>query len=267
MWLRRTAACALTVPLALLLFRDTPVRLFAAQPAPLSGVQRPAIVSRAEWHADEALVKEVATTTGTVQTVFIHHTGHANGYSCADTPAMLRAMEESHIRDQGWDDIGYNFVVDRCGTIYEGRAGSIGRSVLGAHTTGFNAHSVGIAALGTFHPGVPGSDALIKGIAKVGAWKLDRAVDPRGLVRMVSTNDDSLYPRGQAVSLPTVAGHRDTYQTHCPGDALYAQLPLIRTEMARLRNSHRQQRSADGGTGASDHRGHLLRDRHPYRAG
>ncbi|MFD3514732.1 N-acetylmuramoyl-L-alanine amidase [Streptomyces sp. NPDC058657] len=237
MWLRRTAACAITVPLAFLLFRDTPVRLSATEPAPLFGAQRPAIVSRAKWHADEGMAKKVATSTGTVQAVFIHHTGHTNGYSCADTPEMLRAMEESHIRDQGWDDIGYNFVVDHCGTIYEGRAGSIGRSVLGAHTTGFNAHSVGIAALGTFHPGVPGSDALIKGIAKVGAWKLDRAVDPRGVVRMVSTNDDSLYRRGRAVYLHTVAGHRDTYQTHCPGDALYAQLPAIRAEMAKLRAS------------------------------
>ncbi|MFJ6695284.1 peptidoglycan recognition protein [Streptomyces sp. NPDC091272] len=240
MWLRRTAVCAITVPLAFLVFRDSPVRLSATeraavQPAPKAGAQRPAIVSRAQWHANEALVKDVVASTGTVRTVFIHHTGHPNGYSCADSPGLLRAMEESHIRDQGWDDIGYNFVVDRCGTVYEGRAGSIGRSVLGAHTTGFNAHSVGIAALGTFDPGVPGPKALIEGIAKVGAWKLDRAVNPRGFVRMVSSNDDSLYRRGKAVYLHTVAGHRDTYQTHCPGEALYAQLPAIRTEMARLR--------------------------------
>ncbi|GHH45498.1 N-acetylmuramoyl-L-alanine amidase [Streptomyces candidus] len=235
MWLRRTAACAITVPLALLLFRDSPVRLSAPEPALLSGALRPPVVSRATWHADESMAKDVATSTGTVQAVFIHHTGHTNGYSCADAPAMLRAMEEAHIRDQGWDDIGYNFVVDRCGTIYEGRAGSIGRSALGAHTTGFNAHSVGIAALGTFDPGVPGSDALIKGIAKVGAWKLDRAVDPRGRVRMVSSNDESRYRRGEVVYLHTVAGHRDTYQTRCPGDALYAQLPAIRAEMAQLR--------------------------------
>uniref|UniRef100_A0AAU3GYN5 Peptidoglycan recognition protein n=1 Tax=Streptomyces sp. NBC_01401 TaxID=2903854 RepID=A0AAU3GYN5_9ACTN len=244
MWLRRTAVCAMVVPLAFLVLRDAPVRLAApdqatAKPAAQSGVPRPAIVSRAQWHADESLVKEHAVYTGTVKAVFVHHTGHTNGYDCADAPKMLRAMEEAHVEGEGWDDIGYNFVVDRCGTIYEGRAGGVGRSVRGAHATGFNAHSVGIAALGTFDAGVPVPKALIEGIAKVGAWKLDRSVDPEGIVRMVSTNGDSRYRRGEVVYLHAVAGHRDTYQTYCPGEALYAQLPTIRAEMARLRNRKR----------------------------
>ncbi|MFC9120191.1 peptidoglycan recognition protein [Streptomyces sp. NPDC057067] len=241
MWLRRTAVCAMVVPLAFLVLRDAPVRLAApeqatAKPAAQPAAPRPAIVSRAEWHADESLVKEDAVYTGTVRAVFVHHTGHTNNYDCADAPEMLRAMEEAHVRGEGWDDIGYNFVVDRCGTIYEGRAGGVGRTVRGAHTTGFNAHSVGIAALGTFDPGVTVPKALIEGIAKVGAWKLDRSIDPRGIVRMVSTNDDSLYRRGEVVYLHAVAGHRDTFSTYCPGEALYAQLPAIRAEMARLQD-------------------------------
>ncbi|MFE9722245.1 peptidoglycan recognition protein [Streptomyces sp. NPDC005794] len=244
MWLRRTAVCAMVVPLAFLVLRDAPVRLAAperttAKPATSPGAPRPTIVSRAEWHADEGLVKEGAVYTGTVKAVFVHHTGHTNAYDCVDAPKMLRAMEETHVRGEGWDDIGYNFVVDRCGTIYEGRAGGVGRSVRGAHATGFNAHSVGIAALGTFDPGVRVPKALIEGIAKVGAWKLDRAVDPRGIVRMVSTNDESLYRRGEVVYLHAVAGHRDTFQTYCPGEALYARLPAIRAEMARIRAAAR----------------------------
>ncbi|MFF9691210.1 peptidoglycan recognition protein [Streptomyces sp. NPDC014623] len=240
MWLRRTAVGAMVVPLVFLVFRDAPVRLAAperatAKPAARAAAQRPEIVTRAQWHADESLVKEDAVYTGAVRAVFVHHTGHTNAYDCADAPEMLRAMEEAHVRGEGWDDIGYNFVVDRCGTIYEGRAGGVGRSVRGAHATGFNAHSVGIAALGTFGPGVPVPKALIEGIAKVGAWKLDRAVDPRGIVRMVSTNDESLYRRGEVVYLHAVAGHRDTFSTYCPGEALYARLPAIRAEMARLR--------------------------------
>ncbi|GAA2965090.1 MULTISPECIES: peptidoglycan recognition protein family protein [Streptomyces] len=240
MWLRRTALAAAVVPLALLVFRDAPVQVLgpdqaAVRPETVGGAPRPAIVSRAQWHADEDLVKEHATYTGAVNAVFVHHTGHPNDYDCADVPRMLRAMEEDHVRGEGWDDIGYNFVVDRCGTIYEGRAGGIGRSVRGAHTTGFNAHSVGVAAIGDFAPGVPVPQALIDGIAKVGAWKLRRGIDPRGTVRMVSTNDDSLYERGQAVHLHVVSGHRDTFETNCPGDALYARLPAIREEMAKLR--------------------------------
>ncbi|MFI9493111.1 MULTISPECIES: peptidoglycan recognition protein family protein [Streptomyces] len=243
MWLRRTALAAAVVPLALLVFRDAPVRFLAperasAKPA-VPAAPRPAIVGRAQWHADESLVKEHASYTGEVNAVFVHHTGHPNDYDCADVPRMLRAMEEDHVRGEGWDDIGYNFVVDRCGTIYEGRGGGIGRSVRGAHTTGFNAHSVGIAAIGDFAPGVPVPKALIEGIAKVGAWKLRPGIDPRGTVRMVSSNDDSLFHRGQVVHLHVVSGHRDTFETSCPGDALYAQLPAVREEMARLRTPRR----------------------------
>ncbi|MEU5164909.1 MULTISPECIES: peptidoglycan recognition protein [Streptomyces] len=252
MWLRRTAVCAMVVPLAFLVLGDAPVRLVVpehatAKPADLPAAPQPAIVSRAEWHADESLVKEDAVYTGTVKAVFVHHTGHTNAYDCADAPEMLRAMEEAHVRGEGWDDIGYNFVVDRCGTIYEGRAGGVGRSVRGAHATGFNAHSVGIAALGTFEPGVPVPKPLIEGIAKVGAWKLDRAVDPRGFVRMVSTNDESLYRRGEVVHLHAVAGHRDTFSTYCPGEALYAELPAIRAEMVRLRDVRKKPAGARSG--------------------
>ena len=239
MWLRRTAMGAAVVPLAVLMLRDAPVRTAlpepAAKPGTVGTAPMPTIISRAAWHADEHLVKEHATYTGSVNAIFIHHTGHSNGYDCADAPAMLRSMEEAHVEGDGWDDIGYNFVVDRCGTIYEGRAGGVTKAVRGAHTKGFNAHSVGIAALGNFGPGVKVPKALIEGIAKVAAWKLRRGIDPRGTVRMVSTNDASLYRRGEVVRLHAVSGHRDAYRTDCPGDALYAQLPAIRKEMARLR--------------------------------
>ncbi|MER6238587.1 peptidoglycan recognition protein [Streptomyces clavifer] len=243
MWLRRTALGAMVVPLAVLVFRDAPIRLVApepvlARPVAPSEALRPAIVSRADWHADETLVKEHATYTGAVNAVFVHHTNHANDYDCADAPTMLREMERDHVSGEGWDDIGYNFVVDRCGTIYEGRAGGVGRSVRGAHAKGFNAHSVGVAALGSFGPGVPVPKALIEGIAKVGAWKLRPGTDPRSTVRMVSTNDESLYQRGEVVHLHAVSGHRDTFQTSCPGDALYDQLPAVRAEMVRLRAPH-----------------------------
>jgi hypothetical protein len=239
MWLRRTALGAVVVPLAVLVFRDAPVRIgpepATAKPEAPSGAPRPAIVSREGWQADESLVREHAKYTGAVNVIFVHHTGHPNGYDCADAPEMLRAMEEDHVTGEGWDDIGYNFVVDRCGTVYEGRAGGIERSVYGAHTKGFNARSVGIAALGNFGQGVEVPKALIEAIAEVGAWKLRRGIDPREKVRMVSTNEESLYQRGEVAYLYAVSGHRDTYQTRCPGDALYAALPAIREEMARLR--------------------------------
>ncbi|MEW1692803.1 peptidoglycan recognition protein [Streptomyces sp. NPDC091265] len=241
MWPHRVLLGAAVLPLTLLTLRDAPVRLVLPVPAapaherPRGGVPQPAIVSRAAWHADEGMVREPAVYTGAVRAVFIHHTGESNDYDCADVPRMLQAVEEAHIKGNGWDDIGYNFLVDRCGTIYEGRAGGIGRSVRGAHTTGFNADSVGIAVLGNYGRGTKVPPVLIRALAKVAAWKLRPGADPRGKVRLVSTNDASRYPKGTAATLHVIAGHRDVYQTNCPGEALYAQLPAIRAATAALR--------------------------------
>ncbi|UED85020.1 peptidoglycan recognition protein family protein [Streptomyces profundus] len=240
---QRFALLAAVLPIALVVTWDAPPPLpqgDATGPRrPLPAVERPApapeVVTRAEWGADEELNTEPVTYTGPSRAVFIHHTNHPDDYDCADAPEMLRSMHTDHVSAQGWDDIGYNFVVDKCGTVYEGRGGGKDRYVLGAHTTGFNMDSVGIAALGAFTDpaAVPGE--LITAIAEVAAWKLRPGTDPRERVRMVSTNDDSRVPEGDPAELEVVSGHRDIVQTDCPGDALYAQLPDIREEAARLR--------------------------------
>lgn len=236
MWSRRIVGGAGAVLLALLVIRDAPSRPVRPEPVAVGPVTpRPPIVSRKAWRADEGMVRERATYTGPVGAVFLHHTGHPNGYDCADVPRMLRAMQEDHIESDGWDDIGYNFVVDRCGTIYEGRAGGVGRSVRGAHTKGFNADSVGIAALGTFGPGTTVPAALESGIVKVAAWKLRPGADPGGTVRLVSTNDESKYRKGDTARLHVISGHRDSFRTDCPGDVLYERLPAIRDAVTRLR--------------------------------
>ncbi|MFF3766087.1 peptidoglycan recognition protein [Streptomyces sp. NPDC001922] len=242
MWSRRLALGAVVLPLALLVMRDDPVRLLPPEPAAVGPAAprtapQPAIVKRSVWRADERMVRHRATYTGPVNAVFIHHTGHPNGYDCADVPAMLRALQMDHIRIEGWDDIGYNFVVDRCGNIYEGRAGGIGRSVHGAHTQGFNDDSVGIAALGNFGAGVTVPKPLLEGIAKLAAWKLRPGADPRGTVRLVSTNGESRYRKGATAEFHVISGHRDSHQTRCPGDALYDRLPAIRDTVARMRNN------------------------------
>jgi hypothetical protein len=193
-------------------------------------------VERQVWRADEKAVRKEPVYAGAVQAVFVHHTMHSNNYDCAtDVPGLLRTMEMHHINAMGWDDLGYNFVVDRCGTIYEGRAGGVDRSVKGAHTKGFNARSVGIAALGHFETGQPVPAAMLRAIAAIAAWKLLPGVDPRGRARMVSNSGESRYSKGTAVELHVISGHRDEYETTCPGDALYEQLPRLREEAARLR--------------------------------
>ncbi|WP_410539723.1 peptidoglycan recognition protein [Streptomyces sp. KL2] len=241
MWYPRLVLGAALLPLALLVARDVPAHLLeppvpeAAGPADPYTAPQPAVVSRKAWRADENLVREEASYTGPVSAVFVHHTGHPNGYDCSDVPRMLRALEADHIEGQGWDDIGYNFVVDRCGTIYEGRGGGIGRPVYGAHTKGFNRNSVGVAALGTFGAGEEVPREVVEAIAEVAAWKLRPGADPQGRVRLVSTNDESRYDKGESATFDVISGHRDSHRTDCPGQALYDRLPEIRAETTRLR--------------------------------
>ncbi|WP_078901834.1 peptidoglycan recognition protein family protein [Actinacidiphila yeochonensis] len=196
---------------------------------------RPAVVSRTAWHAEPRAVSGPPLYDTEVKAVFIHHTDNPNDYDCRrDVPAMLRGIEESHVA-LGWDDLGYNFVVDRCGTIYEGRAGGVDAAVRGAHTEGFNVESVGIAALGNFGPGQKVPRPMLESIAAIAAWKLAPGVDPNGEVRLVSTDSRSRFAKGTAAELHAISGHRDAYQTDCPGDALYDQLPWIRRTAAALR--------------------------------
>ncbi|MFG2309602.1 peptidoglycan recognition protein [Streptomyces sp. NPDC048566] len=169
-----------------------------------------------------------------VVAVFVHHTDSPNGYDCADVPRIIADFYAGQTGAKGWDDIGYNFLVDRCGTIYEGRAGGVDRPVTGAHAQGFNHRTAGIAAIGTFTAGTPVPRAMTEAIARLAAWKLGLSgIDPRAGVRLVSSNSLSRYAKGTTAVLPTVAGHDDGFMTSCPGAALSARLPEIRAEAAR----------------------------------
>jgi hypothetical protein len=214
---------------------ETNARAAGAGTAARYTAPRPAVVPRSVWLGDEARPQPAPRYDDEVLAVFVHHTDTPNGYDCADVPAILRGVYTGQTGARDWDDIGYNFVVDRCGTVYEGRAGGIDRPVTGAHTQGFNHRTTGIAALGTFTEGVPVPEALTDAIAALAAWKLGPAgTDPRGKVRLVSSNGLSRYAAGATATLPAVAGHGEGYQTSCPGEALTARLPHIRDLAARL---------------------------------
>ncbi|WP_078495886.1 peptidoglycan recognition protein [Streptomyces sp. LaPpAH-108] len=204
-------------------------------PAP-HNAPRPVIVPRSAWLDATARHEQPAPRyDDKVIAVFVHHTDSPNGYDCAEAPRIIRDLYAGQTGSRHWDDIGYNFLVDRCGTVYEGRAGGEDRPVTGAHTQGFNHRTAGIAALGTFTAGVPVPRAMTDAIAAVAAWKLGLAdIDPRSRVRLVSTSGLSRYQAGTTATLPALAGHNDGYQTTCPGAALSARLPEIRNTAARL---------------------------------
>lgn len=199
-------------------------------------VARPPIVPRTAWlDATSTREQPPPRYDDRVVAVFIHHTDSPSDYDCADVPRIIRDVYAGQTGAKDWDDIGYNFLVDRCGTIYEGRAGGIDRPVTGAHTQGFNHRSAGIAAIGTFTAGSPVPKAMTEAIARLVAWKLGLSgVDPRGTVRLVSSNSLSRYAAGTAAVLSTVSGHDAAFMTSCPGAALSARLPGIRDRAARI---------------------------------
>ncbi|MES9621729.1 peptidoglycan recognition protein [Streptomyces tuirus] len=214
---------------------DTGPRAAPRSPATPYTAPRPPIEPRAHWLGDAARAQPRPRYDDRVAAVFIHHTDSPNGYDCADAPRIIRDVYTGQTGTRDWDDIGYNFVVDRCGTIYEGRAGGVERAVTGAHTQGFNHRTAGIAALGTFTEGMPVPQPMIRSIAALSAWKLGlTGTDPRSDVRLVSSNGLSRYAAGSTARLPALAGHNDGYMTSCPGAALHARLPEIRQLAARL---------------------------------
>ncbi|MFI2373310.1 N-acetylmuramoyl-L-alanine amidase [Streptomyces sp. NPDC018833] len=193
---------------------------------------RPGIVTRRGWGADESLREEGFVYTDSVKAAFVHHTATGNDYTCSQAPAVIRSIYRYHVQSSGWRDIGYNFVVDKCGNIYEGRAGGVAEPVKGAHTFGFNTNSTGIAVLGTYGSSNPPS-AAVTAVAKLTAWKLGLyGVNPKGKVTLTSAGSGK-YAEGTKVRLNAISGHRDGFDTDCPGSRLYGKLGTARTASAK----------------------------------
>ncbi|MGW1545133.1 peptidoglycan recognition protein family protein [Streptomyces sp. NPDC002309] len=229
------ALCAHGVDRSVTAARDT--HALAARVAAPHTAPRPDVVPRTVWagsgEAPEG--QPPPRYDAVVVAVFVHHTDTPNAYRCEDVPRIIRDLYAGQTGARDFDDIGYNFLVDRCGTVYEGRAGGVDRPVTGAHTVGFNHGSTGIAAIGTFTAGAEVPRVMTDAIAALSAWKLGMSgTDPRAKVRLVSSSSLSRYTAGTSATLPTVAGHGDGYTTRCPGAALAARLPGIRDLAARL---------------------------------
>ncbi len=203
-----------------------------AAAAPYIG-PRPRIVTRKGWGANEGLREPGFVYTSTVKAAFVHHSASGNNYACKDAPAVLRSLYRYHVVSNGWRDFGYNFAVDKCGTVYEGRAGGVSKAVLGAHTMGFNTNSMGVVVLGTFTSSAPPAVA-VDAVARLTAWKLGLfGRDPRAKTTLTSGGGNR-YPKGKNVSMNVIAGHRDGFATQCPGTKLYGKLGPTRTASAKL---------------------------------
>ena len=205
--------------------------------APASTVPEPPIVSRADWGADESLSPDPSEYNADVKAVFVHHTAGSNDYTCAESASIVRAIYAYHTAPapdgNGWNDLGYNFLVDKCGTIFEGRKGGVDQPVLGAHTYGWNRESTGIAVIGEY-TSAGASTAALTSVARIAAWKLGQyGVDPNSTVQLkAGATQKNLagtsFTAGSLYTFNRISGHRDGYATECPGTTLYGQLPTIR---------------------------------------
>jgi hypothetical protein len=163
----------------------------------------------------------------------VHHTVSLNDYTPEEAPSIVLAICRYHRNSNGWNDIGYQALVDKYGTLYEGRAGGLDRAVIGAQAQGFNAETTGVASIGD-NTSQPLPDVAMEALAGYLRWKLAvHGVPLSGRVTLTSAGgESSRYAAGRRVTVPRVLGHRDTNSTACPGSALYAQLDDLRARVA-----------------------------------
>ncbi|HEV2813275.1 MAG TPA: peptidoglycan recognition protein [Solirubrobacteraceae bacterium] len=207
---------------------SAPPRRIRARAAQAQFGDAPAIVPRSEWEGNQCRPRD-APRYGEVHMAFVHHTVTANEYGPEDSREMVLGICRFHRNSNGWDDVGYNFLVDKYGQIFEGRAVWIDQAIVGAQAQGYNSVSTGIANLGNYQD-VPQTDAALDAMARLLAWKLPLHGAPvEGQVTVVSAGGSSnKFASGHAVTFERISGHRDGNSTACPGGQLYAQLPRLR---------------------------------------
>lgn len=184
---------------------------------------QPPITMRPQWGADES-IRRADPSYGLVRAGVVHHTVSSNSYGCGDSASIVRGIYSFHVNGNGWNDIGYNFLVDRCGQIFEGRYGGIDKAVIGAHASNFNYATTGVAMIGDFSSAsMPG--AMYNGLVSILDWKLDlHGVNP--LWQSTITG----YDGSPTLTVRNVSGHRDVGQTACPGNGVYATLNSVASD-------------------------------------
>jgi N-acetylmuramoyl-L-alanine amidase len=220
------------VPSLRLHFVDVGVRPKRRPTAQAAQLLPPAYVPREDWGAAGCPPRS-APDYGEVRSVHVHHTVSLNDYTPEEAPSIVLAVCRYHRNSNGWNDIGYNALVDKYGTLYEGRAGGLDQAVIGAQAQGFNSVTSGISNIGD-HTSLPQTPEALAALASFIRWKLTVHGQPlSGRVTVVSSGGSaSRYGAGARVTLERVIGHRDTGRTACPGAALYAQLPELRALVA-----------------------------------
>jgi hypothetical protein len=197
--------------------------------------RRPRIITRDQWGADPRLMNCTPLVADFLDTGFVHHTAGSNSYTQSQADDVVRGIYAYHTNGRGWCDLGYNFLVDRFGDVFEGRSGGVTNDVIGAAQMGFNTGAFSVSVMGNFDNVRPPASA-VRALERLLAWRLDVGhVNPSARTVMTSGGGRTTrYPAGTKVKLRTISGHRDTGLTACPGRILYAMLSGIRSDVAAI---------------------------------
>jgi N-acetylmuramoyl-L-alanine amidase len=228
----------------------------ASTPVAEALAPKPSVVSRAGWGADlpsGGCPPRRPPEYGTVQAAVIHHTVNASDYAPGEASSIVLGICRFHVYGNGWNDIGYNALVDRYGTLYEGRAGGLKRPIVGAQAQGFNTQTTSIASIGDHTSEAPTPEAQ-RSIIQFLAWKMgvNRAYPVTASVQLTSAGgSQNRYPAGTVVTVPRIMGHTTLGLTACPGGAMIPLIPQIQAAVqkrikhfAKKRKKKRRQRSA-----------------------
>jgi len=237
----RRARLVALVAAAVLLAACTPVT--QPPPPPASGSPspakpgssgypaKPAMHTRSEWGA-RAFGCGAPELASSLKFASVHHTVNSNTYSAAQSDGIVRSIQAYHMDTLGYCDIAYNFLVDRYGRIFEGRAGGVTKPVIAAHTGGFNTKSTGVALIGDFTGAQPTGDQW-NSLVNVLRWRLSIAnINPSAGFSTTAASSSCGCVRwapGTVVSFPNaLQSHRDFDTTACPGNAFYPRMNELR---------------------------------------
>jgi hypothetical protein len=210
----------------------------ASTPVAQALAPKPQIVSRAGWGADlptGGCPPRGPAEYGTVQAAVIHHTVNANDYAPEEAASIVLGICRFHVYGNGWNDIGYNALVDRYGTLYEGRAGGLKLPIVGAQAQGFNNQTTSIASIGDHTSEAP-TPEVQRAIIRYLAWKMavNRAYPVTGSVQLTSAGgSESRYRAGTVVTVPRIIGHMTLGLTACPGGTMEPLIPQIQAAVQK----------------------------------
>ncbi len=201
-----------------------PTVTYTVRGNPSGHIRPPHLITRKEWGA--RTYRGEPTPQPYYEYETFHHTAGYGAETYEEAVQSLQAIQRLHQDIRGWDDIGYHFLLDKSGRVYQGRPFADESVpweqgpplVIGAHVGGHNTGNIGIAVMGCFHPpeGTYCEDELSPA-----------AID--SLVLLMAFLADAY-----GVETVNIKGHRDWSSTACPGDNNYRLLPEIRNRVQRV---------------------------------